>query len=138
MLLLPRREEHGSGDRLAALVQNPSLVRATPALAFAFYHRYRIFQVDDAGTWRIDQTGYRYEVSERDGLELVAYHWHPGGRSQVIRPHLHARIRGSDTDHSKLHLPTGFVTPVEVVRFLITEFGVEPLRPDWEDVLAEG
>jgi hypothetical protein len=82
-------------------------------------------------------TGYRYEIGEHPGPELVAYHWHLEGTSPVTEPHLHARIRGSSTDLSKLHLPTGLVNPDAVIRCLITEFSVEPLRPDWQDVLAE-
>jgi hypothetical protein len=34
-----------------------------------------------------------------------------------------------------MHLPTGFITLADIVRLLIDEFGVEPLRADWRDVL---
>ncbi|MDQ3512381.1 MAG: hypothetical protein M3462_01765 [Chloroflexota bacterium] len=38
----------------------------------------------------------------------------------------------------EMHLPTGQVTLTQVVRLLITGFGVEPRRPDWETILGRG
>ena len=137
VILLRRAVAPGDAERVASLAQSPATLPATPALSFDFYHRYHLRRSTDEGTWEVDVTGYRYEVSERDGTELVAYHWHPVGKSPVTAPHLHARIRGAGTDLSNLHLPTGVVSPVDVIRCLITEFGVEPLRLDWQDVLAE-
>mgnify|MGYP001271409931 FL=1 len=37
----------------------------------------------------------------------------------------------------KLHIPTGRVSIEAVIRMLITEFGVRPLREDWEKRLNE-
>ena len=68
---------------------------------------------------------------------ILSYHWHPNGRSRVKTPHLHVGGRTTPVDLSKAHLPTGFVTLPAVIRMTITEFGVEPLRADWRDVLAE-
>jgi len=36
-----------------------------------------------------------------------------------------------------LHVPTGFTTVEEVLRFCLTDLGVEPLSADWDDVLTE-
>ena len=37
----------------------------------------------------------------------------------------------------RAHISTGRVAVEDVIRFVIMEFGVEPLRPDWGRVLAE-
>jgi hypothetical protein len=38
-------------------------------------------------------------------------------------------------DLDKVHLPTGLVSLQAFVRMLIAEFGVRPLRADWQDRL---
>jgi hypothetical protein len=38
---------------------------------------------------------------------------------------------------SKLHIPTGWVTVESVVRFLLTDLKVKPLRANWEKILAD-
>lgn len=77
-----------------------------------------------------------------DGHEIIAYHWHPnqtdpGGRV-VAFPHLHLRY-GAQVGRKQLqkaHLPTGRVAVEDLLRIAITEFGVSPLRNDWEDILG--
>ena len=135
-VLLTRAAGAGGGDRLAEIAQNPTSLLATPRLSFLFFQTYRLVRADDGTGWGVRPTGYRYEVREHDGPELVAYHWHPTGNSAITFPHVHAHILGSAADLSKRHLPTGVVTPAEIVRCLIAELGVEPLRSDWQDVLA--
>ena len=39
--------------------------------------------------------------------------------------------------HKSAHLPTGRIALEDVVRCVITQLGVIPLRPDWEAILAE-
>lgn len=137
ILFLTRAAAPGDPERVGSLAQSPAILRASPALSLEFHLRYRLRRLTEEGHREVELTGYRYEVSERTGVELIAYHWHQTGNSPITRPHLHARIRGSSNDLGKLHLPTGFVTPAEVIRCLITEFGVEPLRSDWESILAD-
>ena len=90
---------------------------------------------------------YSYRLLDRLEHELLVYHWQPGP-SYVgpDDPHLHVsaslRAATSVVDEreiglDRLHLPTGQVTLTSVVRSLLTEFGVEPLRPDWSRVLDE-
>jgi hypothetical protein len=88
--------------------------------------------------------GYAYEILDRDGSEIIAYHWHPLGLSSVTHPHLHLsnQIRPIELGRSQaplpladMHLATGVVPLAHVVRMLIEEFGVEPLRDDWDAVL---
>ena len=40
-------------------------------------------------------------------------------------------------DLDRRHLATGHVLLAMVVRMLIEEFGVAPLRPDWQQVLDQ-
>ena len=94
-------------------------------------------------------TGYRCLVSDIAGQDLVAYDWHPTGLSSVITPHLHipaarsvvlAQRPGTPradtrTHLGSLHFPTGPISLAEFVRMLITEFRVDPIRDDWEQVL---
>jgi hypothetical protein len=80
---------------------------------------------------------YRVDVGE----SAISYHWHPIGASQVRTPHLHVRTR-SDAGYGgmpldRLHLPTGSIPLAAIVRFLITELGVEPNRADWVRILAD-
>jgi len=88
------------------------------------------------------------ELFDRDGRELIAYHWDTVGASSVTTPHMHV---GSTLAHpgvskplrelvrrfGKAHLPTGYVTLAELLRVAITDLGVEPLRDDWQTVLGD-
>lgn len=86
--------------------------------------------------------GYSYRVLDHQEHELLAYHLHPDGPSDVIQPHLHV----SGTWHSKqssevepqldrIHLLTGAITLRDVIGLLIVEFDVEPRRSDWRAIL---
>lgn len=74
--------------------------------------------------------GYRYAInSDQARGELFSWHWDTRGVSWCSWPHLHARVWLAD------HLPTGRVAFEQVVRWLILEAKISPLRPDWENVL---
>ena len=80
---------------------------------------------------------YYYTLGVESGPENLGYHWHPF--SGVRFPHLHLSA-GSGVDRDELHkahLPTGRIALEQVVRLAIAEFAVEPLRPDWDEVLTE-
>lgn len=92
------------------------------------------------------ETLYRYQLLDGNGREILAgeYHWHPTGVSPVTSPHLHLSGRLAPLDAGRgqapvslggMHLPTGPVALADVVRLLVTEFGVEPRRADWDAVL---
>lgn len=94
-------------------------------------HGYRFLPPNGAhDSWRVLTTNYWYHVADRDERVILAYHWHPVGRSTATSPHLHIGGRTTPVDLSKAHLPTGFVTLPAVIRMTITELGVEPLRTD--------
>jgi hypothetical protein len=109
-------------------------------LAFSFLHSYNLSRTGEHGSgWHVSSRNYFYQVHDQPGLELIAFHWHPGRPGQPAFPHLH--IAGSDGSVAigrTNHVPTGRVSLESVVRFLITELDVRPLRVDWERVLDEG
>lgn len=93
---------------------------------------------------------YHYQILDRDGGEIVVFHWEPDGRSPVGTPHLHvpaagpvilpqpdgSRVAGAKTHLSKLHLPTGRIGIEEIVELLVADFNVDPLLPNWREVLT--
>lgn len=89
---------------------------------------------------------HQYRILGRDERELLTYHWQPG--TAFLGPdhsHLHvsaalaAQVTTLETesiDLSRRHLATGMVSLAAVVRMLIEEFGVAPVRSDWREVLS--
>lgn len=65
--------------------------------------------------------------------EVLAFHHHPNSRSP--KPHIHVR---SSVLHelASAHVPSGIIRLAPVIRMLIEDLGVRPLRNDWRDVLA--
>jgi len=85
----------------------------------------------------VELTGYFYTLLDHNLREMVAFHWHPTANSHVRTPHLHLGP-GSQVGRAELqrsHLPTGFVELQQVLRLLIEEFDVTPLRDDWGAIL---
>jgi hypothetical protein len=94
----------------------------------------------------VHPAAYSYRILDRDRNEILAYHWHPSGASRVAHPHLHLSNRVSPIDVGRgqeplaladLHIATGPIDFATIVRMLIEEFDVQPLREDWRDVLRE-
>ena len=91
------------------------------------------------GPWRTTTAGYRYTVTTGDGAEVLAWHWHPGGRSKVTRPHHHvgtSQLRPDGVLNTKHHVPGGRVALEDVLEHLVTDLGVTPERDDCLEVLA--
>ena len=87
---------------------------------------------------------YTYRLATRDDSELLAFHWTPDAdiRAEVTYPHLHiGRILTANQtalrprDLHKAHIPTGIVPLGAIIRMAITEFGVTPLRSNFEEIL---
>ena len=99
------------------------------------------FIVDDSAQsspLQVVVRSYSYEIHDSDGREVLLYHWHPRGNSHVEIPHLHLE-RGAEVGRAEVrdaHLPTGEVSLTSFLRTLIEEMGVQPLRADWESILA--
>jgi hypothetical protein len=94
---------------------------------------------------RVEIVSYFYQLSTQTGSEIVAFHRPPAtlDPNAVTLPHLHlgpAIVAGQTTIrprdlHKKARVPTGVVSLAAVVRLAIAEFGVVPLRTDWDRVL---
>lgn len=90
---------------------------------------------------RILVVAYEYRLLDHDRRELLVYHWQPGPEfSGPDHPHLHvsASLAAQVTATTrrtipldKLHLATECVTFGAVIRMLIEELGVSPIRRDW-------
>jgi hypothetical protein len=94
----------------------------------------------------ITVASYLYRILDREQREILAFHWHPAGLSNVVDPHLHLSSRlntiemGRDQEPlplADMHIPTGFVTLEDVVRLHVAVFGVAPRHADWDAILRE-
>lgn len=98
----------------------------------------------DADTTEVAR--YAYTLFDRTGRELLAFHWHPDGRSPIAFPHLHvsAALRGTTPSGQpailpldKVHGPTGLMTPVDIAILLVGELGISPMLGDWRQRLTQ-
>lgn len=129
-------------DELSVVLNSGDRVRIRGDVPLDVMAVQQVRLVDDSLAAEI--TGDIYAIWLHDGPEIVAYHWHPQDPNGVKFPHVHAApavvqpggaIRPRDLH--KVHFPTGVVSLASVIRPAITEFGVDPLRPDWDAVLAD-
>lgn len=133
-------DSHGATTRLWLSTR---LIRAAGGhLTLTIWHHYALTSDATASRserWRTRTTGYAYRLDDLDGREIVAYHWHPDGRSPVLVPHVHlgAALGSLRPEASKAHLLTGRVTPVAVLWFAIERFRVAPRRSDWATVFVD-
>ena len=136
-VLLPRSRTKQPMSRTLELARNPTPLPGPSRLMLQLFHTYMVRPSQNEEGWEAATTEYRYELYDRDAAEILAYHWHPDGRSSVKTPHLHVAAQRPPIDLAKRHLPTGHVRLHSLIHCLITEFGVEPLRPDWDQILRD-
>lgn len=88
---------------------------------------------------------YAYTLTP-DGANEALLRWeyvrNPSDGGLWCRHHLQGPIplklgRAGTVPLNDLHLPTGYVTIEEVIRFCIVDLGVEPLTKDWDAILTE-
>ncbi|MGI8945053.1 MAG: hypothetical protein ACR2GL_02285 [Thermoleophilaceae bacterium] len=116
---------------------DPQPLRGDASLALRVAQQYRIVEdTEPRGPWKVQTAAYSYVVN-RGEQELLAYQWNPAGDGRVTRPHLHvgAAVGELTGDFHRLHLPTGRIALEDVLRLLIEELGVQPLREEWSEVL---
>lgn len=80
-----------------------------------------------------------YHVVTDDLTEVIAFHWHPNSHGGQQGPHLHvgsSQLTKGAVVSRRTHVPTGRVALESVLDLLISDFGVVPLRSDWEKTLA--
>lgn len=119
----------------------PVALRGDVGLHLRVTQHYRIIEdpeLGERGPFKCSTTAYWYSLENEQESEILAYQWHPDGSSAITWPHLHIGEAGHvGWPHLReAHLPTGRVALEEVLRLAIHEFAVEPLRNDWEEVLA--
>jgi hypothetical protein len=109
-------------------------------LRLASQFDYRIEKAEgERGPWKVTTEAYQHALEDEDGREIIAYQWHPERGSAYNFPHLHigTGIGASLGEIHKYHFPTGRVSLEDVLRLAIKEFGAQPARADWEDILEE-
>lgn len=132
---------------------HPALLRTrqgTPNLKLSIVHHcHPIPHPTVADTFVVRSIYYAYEILDVDENEILTYHWHPAGESDVTTPHLHLsskigpiRLASSGRTPSELylanlHISTGRILLEDVVRLLITDFNVAALTTNWERTLFE-
>lgn len=118
---------------------DPVRLKGKARITLTVLQQYRLIEDVESGRgpWRVATAAYYYTLGIESGPEILGYHWHPF--SGVSLPHLHLSAGSgvSRDELQKAHLPTGRIALEQVVRLAIAEFGVEPLRSDWDEVLTE-
>ncbi len=124
-----------AGTWQARLGTSPVRIPATPDFVLKITQSFQ-HQIDvTTGSPTIRVTGYQYELGHLRGAQVLAYHLHPTGPSPVRNPHLHVGMTDPNLNYGKRHLVTGHISLQKIIRCLITEFDITPLRPDWRDIL---
>jgi hypothetical protein len=132
----------GVTGRIHALNVNkdePVALKCRPGLLLKIGMLYEIVRTEDRperGPWRVSTRGYMYEIQTASRELAWSYHWHPTGR--VVSPHAHVghtQLASNAVLSNKAHHPTGRISLESVIRTLITDYGVSPIREDWAKIL---
>jgi hypothetical protein len=97
----------------------------------------------DSSAWQVKTTGYAHEFRHSEGIEVLAYHWHPLGVSAITWPHVHLHQYTAPLNLSRAHVPTNRVSLQAIVRFAIMDLRIPPIaaprqsRPNESRVLSE-
>ena len=118
----------------------PVRLSGNQRLSLSSFFAYRVIEAEgERGPWKVETRAYFHALIGEENQEIIAYHWHPGEQKAVSSAHLHIG-RGIGADLGKVHkyhLPTGRITLERVLDLAIHEFGVEPQREGWQEVLHE-
>jgi hypothetical protein len=146
------------------LAERTATLDGPSRIALSVDHHYRIARTEGRGAYRVTTAAYYYafdDVADPNAVarEILAYHWHPDVRladgTLIAYPHLHinrgaVRIDIADgvriapnrnllrPDLALAHLPTRRIALEDVIRLAIEQFGVAPLRSDWDATLRAG
>lgn len=114
-------------------------LRAATPLALNVGMQYRTVELAPR-SFRLHTVAYSYALEDANTTrELFAYHWHPETRDSVSFPHLHIASASGQLrpEYARAHFNTGRVTLEEVLQLIVRDFGVQPVRSDWETVLGQ-
>jgi hypothetical protein len=125
----------------------PLILRGPGGRKYAFSVLLQVRAVGSKKTYRLETEGYAYRLGSpnaEDPLFRWEYRREPLSEdSQAPRHHMHAIATASDgtLDHdmNRLHVPTGWVTIEEVLRFLLSDLKIKcPLSfSEWNKVLND-
>ena len=133
MLVERKRYDSRVQPRELGLSEDPATLRGTSRLALSVRIGFRVLETPgERRPWEASIVAYRYTLEDRAGQEILSYHWHPEGRSDVSVPHLHLGPGATEgrvlADLAAAHLPTGYISLQAVLRLAIAELGVRPLQ----------
>jgi hypothetical protein len=118
---------------------NPTLKAADrTTIGLSVVHYYEVVRATGKrGPWKVRSAGYLYSLLDRNDHELITFHWHPQGNSDVTGPHLHvgSALASSWKKLPKAHIPTSRMTLEQIIGMAIDGFGVIPLKEDWRGLL---
>lgn len=91
---------------------------------------------------KISTLAYIYSILDSEKQPLIGFHYHPDDNDESITyPHIHAYAtedaRFKRLNLHRRHIPSGRVPLEDVVRWLIAELRVNPLRDSWDTDLIE-
>lgn len=94
--------------------------------------------VGTSDRYKVSTRGYKYTVRAGDDEEQIAWHWHPGGKSDVEFPHAHigtAALKPEALMTRKDHIRTGRMS-FESVVFNMLQWGVVPRNLNYDEILG--
>ena len=111
--------------RAATLARARRLALNGSGFQFGLSLQYRVREAPTLGGWVVELASYAYSLFDRDGRELLVYHWHPEWEGDRSAPHLHLGAALLDGAFKRAfapgHWPTGLVDLPGVLGMLITE-----------------
>jgi len=97
--------------------------------------------------YRLTTLAYAYRITEGPSFDdpwIVRWEYESRALKAGLQPRHHCHLPATikcfgrrPFDSSKLHIPSGWITVEEVIRFLIQELKVRPKRADWDRLLCE-
>jgi hypothetical protein len=111
----------------------PLPVEGGGSLYLTATHSFRMRQ--DKRDWRVSTQEYIYNISDREDTRdyMFAWHWHP---NQWPECHMHVNAELSNgMKLDRKHIPTTRISLEVALRFLVTDCGVVPAKPDWQKTL---
>jgi hypothetical protein len=136
----------GDDSRRQLEFANGEPVQLTTKYGPLYFHVAQLLGVEPEGKqWRLVTLKYWYRLQQQSkGQAVIRWEYErdtPGDR----HARHHVQIRGTaqlvgaePLDLNKLHIPTGWTTIEEVIRFLIHDLGIlPPCGGRWHEVLAQ-
>jgi hypothetical protein len=137
-----------------SLKNDPVLLDGDGELFLSVLHNFTVSREEGRKRWRVHTAAYEYGIRDIHNREVILYHWHPQPHNRIRFPHLHVEAgtvaaeslqRGNlSPDHNALrsdlqdcHLPTRRIALEDVLRMLIEQLKVEPVKTDWDRALND-